>query len=831
MDKLAQDLRFGLRQLRLNPTFTAVAVLSLALGIGANTAIFQLIDAIRLRTLPVQKPQELAYLDLAKGSWRSGWSSTRSARFTYALWESIRTRQQGFSGTLAWSAARFNLAEGGKVRFAEGLFVSGDFFKDLGIPAAIGRTFTEQDDQPGCGSPGAVISDTFWQSEFGRDAAVTSRNVRLDGRLFPVLGVTPPGFFGVEIGRRFDIAVPVCADPMFYEPGKNRIPLRTAWWLSAMGRLKPGWTIESANAQLQTVSPAVMQETLPPSYRPDNAKKYLANKLSATSGALGVSQLRLQYENPLFILLATTGLVLLIACANLANLLLARASVRAREIAVRQAIGASRQRLIAQLLSECLLLALFGAALGALLASLLSRSLIAFLTTQGNQMFVGLGLDWRVLGFTAGMAVATCVLFGLAPALRATQVAPASVMRSSGRGLTAEREGFSLRRVLVVTQVAMSLVLLAGALLFVRSLQKLLTVNLGFRPEGIVAVNVDLRAAHYPKERIGEVRRQMLNELRERTGAISAAEVFLTPVSGAGWDGMAWADGTSDAHKLALFNQVGPNYFHTMGTSFVAGRDFEERDNLKAPKVAIVNEEFAKTFFNGQSPVGHAFRQEGGAGRADDLYQIVGLVRNTKYYELREDFRPIAFLPSAQADDPLPAGTFVLRTNTPLGEFYKSATAAVTRVDPGIGVDFTVLTAQIKESLMRDRLMAALAGAFGVLAGSLAVLGLYGVIAYMVARRRNEIGVRIALGASRGQVIGLVLREAVLLLAVGLAVGTGLAAWAGEAAASMLYGLKPRDPLTLGGAVALLAMVALFASYGPAWRASRLEPMEALREE
>jgi predicted permease len=831
LDQIIGDLRFGLRQLRLNPAFTVVAVLSLALGVGANTAIFQLIDAIRLRTLPVQKPRELAYLDLAHGSWRMGWSSTRSARFTYALWESIRTQQRGFSGTLAWSATRFNLAQGGQARFAEGLFVSGDFFKVLGVPPVIGRTFAARDDQPGCGSSGAVVSYTFWQSEFGGDPAVTSGNVRLDGRLFPVIGVTQPGFFGVEIGHRFDIAVPLCADPLFYEPGKNRIPLRTAWWLSAMGRLKPGWTIDQANAQLQTVSSAIMRETLPPSYRPNDAKKYLANKLTARPGATGVSQLRRQYENPLWILLAITGLVLLIACANLTNLLLARASVRQREIAVRLAIGASRKRLITQLLSESLLLALFGAGLGALLASLLSRGLITFLTTQDNQMFVGLGIDWRVLGFTAGMALATCLLFGMVPALRATGVAPAAVMRSGGRGLAAARESFNLRRILVVAQIAMSLMLLAGALLFAGSLQKLLTVDTGFRPDGIVVVNVDLRSAHYPKERIIEVRRQLLNELRQRTGAVSGAEVFLTPVSGAGWDGMTWADGTSDTHKQAMFNQVGPDYFHTMGTSFVAGRDFDERDELQAPKVAIVNEEFAKAFFNGQSPVGRAFRVEEGAGKPDDLYQIIGLVRNTKYYELREDFQPIAFLPSAQDDNPRPTGTFVLRINTPLGAFYKAATAAVSRVHPGIGVDFTVLTAQIQESLLRDRLMAALAGGFGLLAGSLAVLGLYGVIAYMVARRRNEIGVRIALGASCGQVVGLVLREALLLLAIGLAAGTGLAAWAGGTAASLLYGLKPRDPLTLGSAVALLAIVALLASYGPARRVSRLDPMEALREE
>jgi predicted permease len=811
--------------------FTVVAVLSLGLGIGANTAIFQLIDAIRLRALPVPNPQDLAYIDFAKGSHRSGWWSTRSANFTSQQWESVSQLQQPFSGMIAWSAKDFNLAQEGKARYAEGLFVSGDFFSVLRVPAVVGRVFTALDDRPGCGSPGAVIGYSFWQGEFGGDPAVTSRNVRLDGRLFPVIGVAAPGFFGVEIGHRFDIAIPLCSDPMFWEPGKGRIPAPAGWWLSLMGRLKPGWTIERANAQIQTVSPSVMRETLPPSYRADGAKKYLANKLTVTSGATGVSQLRRQYEDPLWILLSITGLVLLIACANLANLLLARASVREREIAVRQAIGASRGRLVAQLLSESMLLALFGAALGAALAALLSRGLIAFLTTGENRMFVGLGIDWRVLGFTAMMAIITCVLFGLVPALRATRVAPASVMRASGRGLTAGREKFSLRRVLVVAQVAMSLVLLAGALLFVRSLQKLLAVDPGFRPEGIVAVSVDYRNAHFPKAQIAEVRRQMLEKLRARTGAISAGQVDMTPVSGSGWDQNAWAEGSGAPRVDALFNRAGPGYFRTMGTSFVAGRDFDEHDNLTAPKVAIVNEEFARKIFQGRNPVGRSFRREESADKPDTLFEVVGLVRNTKYYELREEFRPIAFVPEAQDDDPGPGGTFVLRTNAPLGEFYHSAEQAVADIHPGLGVNFTVLTTQLKESLMRDRLMAALAGAFGFLAGLLAVLGLYGVIAYMVARRRNEIGVRIALGASRGRVITLVLREAILLLAIGLVLGTALAAWAGQAAASLVYGMTPRDPLTLAGACVLLAIVALIASYGPAWRASRLQPMEALRDE
>jgi putative ABC transport system permease protein len=581
MDRYSADLRFGLRQLRLNPMFTLVAVMSLALGIGANTAIFQLIDAIRLRALPVANPQQLGYLDYAPQSKRSGWWSTRSATFTSANWDSIRRHQQAFSDVIAWSAMQFNLAAEGKARYAEGLLVSGDFFRVLGTPAVVGRVFTAEDDQPGCGSPAAVISYAFWQSEFAQDPAVTTRTVRLDGRIFPVIGVTAPEMFGVEIGHRFEIAVPLCSDPMFWEPGKGHTASRTAWWLSIMGRLRPGWTLARANAYIQGISPAIMRESLPESYRADDAKKFLANKLTVTPGATGVSQLRRQFQDPLWILLATTGLVLLIACANLANLLLARASAREREIAVRQAMGASRSRIVLQLLSESMLLAIFGAAVGAGLAALLSRGLVAFLTTERNRMFVGLSIDWRVLGFTAGTAILTCVLFGLVPALRATRVAPAAVIRSSGRGLTAGREKFSLRRLLVVAQVAMSLVLLVGALLFVRSLQKLLAIDPGFRPEGIVALSVDYRAAHFPNDRILEVRRQTLEKLRQRTGAISAAEVDMTPVGGGGWDQNAWEPGYGGPRLDVLFNRSGPGYFRTMGIPFVTGRDFDEHDDLK----------------------------------------------------------------------------------------------------------------------------------------------------------------------------------------------------------------------------------------------------------
>ena len=498
-ETLSQDIRYGARQLRLNPGFTLVGVLSLALGIGANTAIFQLVDAVRLRTLPVQNPQELVSITFPKGSHYSGWFSTRSATFTSTQWHLIRDQQKAFSGAIAWSAARFNLTQGGEARYADGMYVSGDFFSVLGVPATIGRTFTKEDDTAACGSPGAVVSYAFWQREFGGDPAAVGRMVSLDGRPFPVVGVTPADFFGVEVGRQYDIAIPLCADRLLAADGKGRAPVPHAFWLAALGRLNPGWTAERATAHLQALAPGIMRGSLPPAYRPDQVKLYLANKLEATPGASGVSELRHKFESPLLILLVTTGLVLLIACANLANLLLARASVREKEMAIRLAMGAGRGRLIRQLLSESLLLAAFGAALGAILAQVLSRSLVAFLSTPNDSVFVGLGMDLRVLGFTAVLAMGTCLLFGLLPAWRATRLAPAAAMRAGSRGMTAGREKHGVRRALVVSQVALSLVLMVGALLFVRSLQNLMSVDAGFRPEGVITVDLDLRRPAYSK--------------------------------------------------------------------------------------------------------------------------------------------------------------------------------------------------------------------------------------------------------------------------------------------------------------------------------------------
>jgi putative ABC transport system permease protein len=833
LESILQDVRYGTRQLRQSPGFTLVAVLSLALGIGANTAIFQLVDAIRLKMLPVHHPQELVQIDFERGSARSGWFSTRSARLTYAQWEQIRAQQQAFVGVLAWSAARFNLAPGGEARHAEGLYVSGEFFRQLGVDAELGRTFTIQDDSETCGGAGVVLSHDFWQRQFGGDRGILDRTITLDGYPLRVIGVTPASFFGVEVGNRYDVALPLCADRLLAEDKKGRIPIRHAWWLSMMGRLKPGWTAQRATSHLHALSPGIMQATLPPTYKANQMKLYLANKLAATESGTGVSGLRQEYERPLWLLMATTGLVLLIACANLANLLLARASVREREIAVRLAIGASRWRLVRQLLVESLLLAITGAALGAGLAQALSRALIAFMSTANSPLFVGLNMDWRILGFTATLAMLTCLLFGLLPAMRATHMSPASAIRSGGRSMTAGRERFSLRRGLVSTQVALSLVLLVGALLFVRSLRNLLMTDAGFRAEGVLTVSLDFSKAQYPKARRPAVFGELYNQLSTRPGVVSAAQVWFTPVSGSGWNNDIGPDGATAAAsgKESFLNRVGPGYFRTMGTTLIAGRDFNDHDTLSSAKVAIVNEVFARKFFSGANPVGHTFHLEAEAGKPEPLLRIVGLVKNTKYYELREDFKPIAFVPIAQDDDPGPGATFVLRMAASPGGLMSAVKTAVARVSPAIGIEFRSFSAQLQESLLRERLMATLSGGFGFLAGLLATLGLYGVMAYMVARRRNEIGVRMALGADRSRVIRLVLREAMLLLGLGLAAGVVIALWAGRAAATLLFGLQPYDAVSIVTAISMLAAIALAASYGPARRAAALEPMVALRDE
>jgi predicted permease len=832
VEALWSDLRFGARLLRFNPVFAGAAIFSLALGIGANTAIFQLLDAVRLRTLPVKHPQEIARIAFDRRGARSGNFSTRYPDFTFAIWQQIHDKQEGFSSVYAWGPNQFNVSPSGEVHNVQGLWVSGEFFDTLGVEPALGRLLSVADDQPNCTSSGAVLSYSYWQQAYGGRRDVLEGKLTISRHPFPIIGVAARDFYGVEVARSFDIAVPLCAEPLIN--GENsQLKSHIGWWLSVMGRLKPGWTVERAAAQLRAISPGVLEATMPPEYNPSNAKHFLALKLTAVPGLSGVSDLRESYEQPLCLLLALAGLVLLIASANLANLLLARASAREKEMGMRMAVGASRARLIRQLLAESLLLAVLGAALGALLAHNLSQALVASLSTQQDPLFMALGTDWRVLGFTTALAMLTCILFGLAPALRATGVAPGVVLKESGRGTTEGHSRFGLRQILVVAQVALSLTLLVGALLFARSLNNLATLDPGFRRDGILVADIDFSARHLPPESRMAFTDELLRRVRAIPGVDAAATAAIVPLSGDGIGHDILLGDTGEPQgeaPNAAFNYVSPGYFNTMQTPFLVGHDFDEHDRMGAPNVAIVNETFVQKYAQGKNPLEMRFRVRR-LMKTSAPYQIIGVVKDTKYADLREKPEPIVYTPKAQSDEPPSDALILLRSRAPLASILSAVKSTASQADPDADITFYNLHKMIDDGLLRDRLMARLSGFFGGLAVLLAIIGLYGVISYMVARRRNEIGIRMALGARRGQIIALVFREASLLLSLGLVIGVALALAMGKAADALLFGLKPHDVTTFILATASLAAVALAASYLPAIRASKLDPMEALRHE
>ena len=833
LETLWGDLHFGVRLLRFNPVFAGAAILSLALGIGANTAIFQLLDAVRLRTLPVKNPQELASVRIDERQSWSGSANGRYSELTYAMWEQIRAQQQGFSEVFAWSPTQFNISPAGEVQNVQALWVSGEFFETLRVEPALGRLLSPADDRPGCASSGVVISYSFWQHQYAGDRSIVGRTLSISRHPFEIIGVASAGFYGVEMGRYFDVAAPLCAEPIVDGNEDAVLTRRDYWWLASMGRLKPGWTIERATAQLRAASPGLFEATLPESFNPEQAKRFLAYRLAAFPGGSGVSELRSNYESPLWLLLALAGLVLFIASANLANLLLARASAREKEMGMRMAVGASRSRLIRQLLAESLLLAAIGAALGGFLAHSLSQVLVASLSTKNDPLFVEMGTDWRVLGFTTGLAVLTCVIFGLAPALRATSVSPNVVLKEGGRGTTDGGSRFGLRRVLVVAQIALSLTLLVVALLFARSLGKLASVDAGFERDGILVTDIDFTALNLPGERRTPFAKELLDRLRTIPGVDSAATAKIVPLSGNGeiHDILTGdPDAPKDHHSLSAFNAVSQDFFRTMRTPILAGRDFNEHDVVGAPLAVIVNETFARTILKTGNPVGMQFRVRR-MSKISGPYEIVGLVKDTKYADLREDAQQIVYTPMAQNERPDTDVEFLIRAHGPLASLILNVKSVAKGTSSDLDVSFVVLQEMIEEGLLRDRLMARLAGFFGGLAVVLAVIGLYGVISYMVARRRNEIGIRMSLGADRRSIIALVLRESLLLLAIGLTLGVVLALAASSAAASLLFGLKAHDATTLIMATVILAVIALAASYIPALRASRLDPLEALRHE
>ena len=820
-DDALQDVRYALRALRSRPGFAVIAILSLALGIGANTAIFSLINAVILRTLPVSHPEQLVQLVM-----KTEYGTT----FTNPIWEQVRDRQDVFSGAFAYSPIQLNLAGGGEVRNANASWVSGDFFSTLGVHPLLGRTFTAADDKRGCPAI-AVLSHDFWQSEYGGAADVFERRLTLSSHPVRIVGVAPPGFGGIQVGEAVEVYLPLCAEGTLVREN-SALDKRANWWLWVFARLKPGIGEQQALARMNMLAPQLFAATMPAGYPPEARKFHLDRRFKLLPGAAGYSSIRRDYTAALYALMAAVGVVLLIACANVANLLISRASARRKEIAIRMAIGAGRARLVRQLLTESLLLSSMGAVLGVLFAEWASRMLVRFLDTSNSTVVLDLSIDLRVLAFTMGVAVATGILFGLAPAWQGTHVDPHSAMKATARGVVVSHARFGLGKMLVTVQVALSLVLLVGAGLMLKTFAKLATRDTGFDKNQVLLIRVDPRYASVPLDR----RLPLYQELQQRLGAIpgvsSASFADITPLSGSSSNQIVHVEGyvpKSRKDMVVWTNSISPGFFVTMETPLIAGRDFNEHDTLHAPLVAVIDESMASKFFGSPlSAVGKTFRN--GWNEISGPIQIIGVVKDTKYTSLRAEGEAIAYYPLSQLP-PMRWANFVLRANGPAASLIPSVKAAVDEVNHDITLQFRTLALQVDESLGRERLLATLSGFFGALALGLAVIGLYGVMSYNVARRRNEIGIRMALGAEQARVLRMVLGEVAILLVAGLALGLAVAVFLTRLLASFLYRLEPNDPATLVTACVVLAVSAVVAGLLPARRAANLDPMTALREE
>ena len=816
LESVGADVRYSLRAMRASPGFAIIVIASLALGIGANTAIFSLIDAIVLKRLPVARPDELAQIT---------YGDANGSVLTNPIWEQVRDRQDVFSNVFAYdNDVGFNLAAGGEIRIATGNAVSGDYFATLGVKPAAGRLITRTDDVRGC-PPIALLGHGFWQSEYGGAPSVIGTAISLSGKPHTIVGVAEEGFFGVDVGRSVQVYVPLCLRPY--------LDARSTWFLWAIGRPKPGVTREMAAARLAALSPTVFRETVPEQWSASEREDYLKITLSAQPAATGLSWLRQDYQKALMVLMAVVALVLLIACANVANLLLARAAARQREMAIRLAIGAARRRLVRQLLTESVLLATLGAAVGVVFARWGTSVLMRVLSAGERNLALTLPLDARVLAFTTAVAIATAMLFGLAPAWRSARVDPQAALKSGGRGVAEGHSRFTIGKWLVVGQIALSLVLVIGAGLLLGSFRKLTTLDAGFRKDGVLLVGVSLRNAGYADSVRGGVRQNILERFRQLPGVHSASVSQLTPISGSAWNDFVEVEGykpTSMEESLVYFNEVSDGFFTTMGTPLRAGRDFDRRDVPGGAKVAIINETMARRFFGSANPLGKPFHVlEHGKRRPP--FEVVGVVKDAKYRRLREETVPTAYVAMHQNATSGPFANYELRVAADPRSMVPAVKATMAEVNRSISLQFTTFAEQVDASLTRDRLLATLSGFFGGLALLLAMVGLYGTLSYSVARRRNEIGIRIALGAERSHVVRLVLGEVGRLVVIGIVLGGVASLAATRWVTSFLYGLTASDPRTLTIATATLAFVALAAGAIPAVRAARVDPVGALREE
>lgn len=819
------DLKSAYRSLRATPLVSLVAILSLALGIGANTAIFSIVDALILRSLPVAYAERLVVV--REGKQRGSW--------TNPIWESIRSRPQLFDGAFAAGRMRFNAASGGKVDPVDGLFASGDYFNVLGVSPAIGRMFSVADDVRGGGKDGpvAVISYPFWQMRYGAQADVIGKTLTLDRVNYTIIGVAPKSFFGHDVGRSVDVIVPLGTEPLV-RGAESALDQRSYWWMNIFARLKPGQTAEQATAALRLVQPAIRLETIPPHYRPQDAERYLSGPLSMIPASGGTSGLRTQYERPLFALTAVVAFTLLIACGNIANLMLARTTARRHEFAVRTALGASRWRLARQLFGENLLLSGVGAALGVLFALWGSRLIVAQIATTTNRVFLDVGIDWRMLGFTSLIAVVTTLLFGIAPTLLASRVPPMEAMKEQGRGNSAGRR-MGLAGTLVLAQVSLSLLLLVAAGLFMRTFVSLAQVELGFVPERALVVTVGSQRTGLDSAARMSLYERVRDAVVAVPGVSDAAFSAITPSTGMVWNNNFEFPGRPELpeeQRIINLNYITPGWFKTMGTRIVAGRDFDARDRIGGTRVGLVNRKFAEKYFDGENPIGKIVKQPATSREPAQNIEIIGEVADAVYTELREPLSPTMYQPMAQLDEGPPSGAYltVRSPNAQSATLAQSITSAVTGVNSDLTVSFRTLDDVVDAALSQERLIAMLSGFFGVLALLLAALGLYGVTSYSVIRRRAELGIRMALGATPGRVVRLVLTRVGALVLGGIALGA-LASWyASRFVSTLLFGLTPTDPITIASAVLLLALVGAISGWLPARRAAGIDPMEVLRE-
>jgi putative ABC transport system permease protein len=826
MQTLWQDLRYGLRMLRKNPGFTIVAVLTLALGIGANTAIFSLIDAVMLRMLPVQKPDEL--LQLKRQDPR--YASEASPSFTNPLWEEVRDQQNVFSGVFAWGNYQFDFARGGPTHLVDGVMVSGDFFRTLGLRPAAGRLITESDDHRGCRAV-AVLSYGFWQDHYGGADSAVGSVLSLSKQSFEVIGVAPSGFYGMEVGRGSHVFVPICTAAIL--EGATSLDQRSRWWLSVAGRIRSGMTRAQLTARLRVLSPAVFAAALPQYWPADLQRSFLEEKLETTPAATGTSALRRQFDEPLQVLMGIVGLVLLIASGNIASLMLARGAIRQKEFAVRQTLGATRFRLVRQLLTECILLSAIGTLVGFLFARWGTVLLVRNIQTARNAVFLDLSFDGRVLAFTGAVAVLTAVLCGLLPTLRSTHASLDSAMKG-GQPLERYPTRFRSRKLVVASQVAFSLVLLVAAGLLLRSFAKIATLDIGFDRRNVLIVYTNLWMANVPRDRYPATLDQIENRLGNLPGVVSVGRSTVTPTEGSKVLHVVhteWSKAAADSDALAWCNNVSPGYFETLRMQLLSGRNFNASDTDTSPLVAIVNETLAYRFFPGLNPIGRTFWSDGAAGQPGPPIEVVGLIRDAKYESLREGIHPTAFFPATQAHDLMVADAFELRTAIPPAALISSVQTAVAGVNKEIPLEFHTLAEQVSDSMVQERLLALLSAFFGALALLLAMIGLYGTISYLVAQRQREFGIRMALGAEANSILRLVMRNVFFVLAVGVVGGLGISLIATRVLQQILFGLGPRDPVTMIAAVSLLSLVALIAGYVPGRRATKLDPMVALRYE